>query len=70
MVNNKINLTKRIDKVGVSTKLLHSSTHGGQVYNSGYTRKILEKNTSGLKWNFNIILGSLLPVKDCFYVGS
>ena len=70
VIDDQIGLAKRVDLVGVSTKLLHSSAHSGQVNDSGDTSEVLEEYTSGFEGDLNGVLGGGLPVKDSLDIGS
>ena len=70
MVNDEVGLAERVDLVGITAELLHSSTHGSQVDDGWDASKVLEENTSWLEGNLEVLLGGDLPVQDSLDVSS
>lgn len=70
VINDEINLAERVYFVGVTSKLLHSCTHSGQVNNSGHTCEVLKDDTGRLEGHFNVLFGGLFPVQNVFNIGS
>jgi hypothetical protein len=55
VVNNEVYLAERVDFGRIATKFLHGSSHGSQINNCWNTGEILQEDTSGLEWNFDVI---------------
>ena len=53
VVNDKVCLAKRVDLVGITTKLRHGSPHCRKVNHGGHSSKILEEHASRLEGNLN-----------------
>ena len=56
VINNEINLTKRIYLFWVTSKFCDCGSHGSQIYNSRNTSEVLQQNTGRLERYFNILL--------------
>lgn len=66
MINDEVNLTSRVDLIGVTTKSLDGITHSSQVNDKRNTGEVLKDNSSGLEGDFNVFGGVNLPVENLF----
>lgn len=57
VVNNEVSLAEWVDLFRITTKLLHGSSHSGEVNDGRDTSEILEEDTGWLERNLNILLG-------------
>ena len=70
VINNEIGLAERVDLVGVTTELLHSSTHGGEINDGWDTSEVLKEDASWLEGNLEVLLRGNLPVQDSLNISS
>lgn len=64
VVNDQINLTKRVDLGRRSAKFTGSSSHSSQIDNSGHTSEVLQNDSGGLERDFGKLWSGLSPVED------
>ena len=70
MVNNEVDLAEGVNLGGITTKLLHSGSHGSKVHDGGDAGEVLKKDSCWLEWDFEILFRCVLPVENCFDVSS
>ena len=70
VVNDEVNLAKRINLAWVSAVLLHGSAHRSQINHSWDACKILQYNTGRLEGDLKVLLRGHLPVQDSLNIGG
>jgi hypothetical protein len=64
MIDDEIDWHQWVDLGRITSKALHSSSHGSKIYHGRYTREVLEDYAGWAERDFFVILRALDPVKD------
>lgn len=68
VINDQVDWHEGVNLGRVTSKALHSVTHGSEIHNSWYTSEVLQDDSGGAEGNLSIVLRRLLPVEDGFDV--